>query len=212
MGLSVSRLIFCMFFGLLGVDDDLSQAHEVIANQVIITSERGQLFGITAHEGITQQSLTSGEKIVEIEAKGVTGFVQTTKRLLGFSGQLQRWAVFSLPTSEHISQWTVTPRMIMVIGTQNVYGFQSHVGRWKQEDWGAGETIQGTKVQGYVGVVWTNRRVLGFSAKTGGFFSQDVSAIPSGNPIEGNEHIVVFKGKDGQFVFRSGLAIWARLP
>ena len=134
-------LVLIMTLVGLGFWTDRAPAQEVLTDQVSITSERGQLFGITSGEGIARQFLTSGEGILVVETKGVTGYVQTTKRLLGFSGRLQRWVDINLSSAEEVAKWTVTPRMIVVQGREAVYGFQSDLGRWKKESWGAGETI-----------------------------------------------------------------------
>jgi hypothetical protein len=194
----------------IGPDDGLTQ--EVITDQVSITSARGQLFGMTGGEGIARQFLASGEDIRTIESKGVTGFVQTTKRLLGFSGRLQRWVDINVSSAEQIGKWTVTPRMIFVHGREALYGFQSDLARWKREPWGAGEIVIKSAVEDHVGVVITNRRAVAFSAFTGGFFSKD---LPSGNMIDDvqiNDNVVIIQLSGLALVFRSGLAIWAELP
>ena len=67
-------------------------------------------------------------------------------------------------------------------------------------------------VEDHVGVLLTNRRALGFSAFTGGFFSKD---LPSGNAIQDleiNDNVVIIHLSALTLVFRSGLAIWAELP
>ncbi|PJA80826.1 MAG: hypothetical protein CO149_00640, partial [Nitrospirae bacterium CG_4_9_14_3_um_filter_51_5] len=69
----------------LGLWPGHALTQEVVTDQVSITSARGQLFGITAGEGIARQELASGEDVLVVGTKGVTGYVQTTSRLLGFS-------------------------------------------------------------------------------------------------------------------------------
>ncbi|HNP27467.1 MAG TPA: hypothetical protein PKK23_00390 [Nitrospirales bacterium] len=205
-------LWLAMLFGGMAVWPLQVWSQEVITDQVSITTGRGQLFGITSGEGIARTFLASGEEILVVETKGLTGYVQTTKRLLGFSGRLQRWVDINLSSAEEILNRTVTPRMIVVQGREGVYGFQSDLGRWKREPWGAGETLITNVVEDHVGVLITNRRALGFSAFTGGFFSQD---LPSGNTIEQiqvNDNVVVIHLSELMLVFRSGLAIWAVLP
>ncbi len=185
---------------------------DIVTDQVTITSVRGQLFGITSGEGIAGKVLASGEEVLVVESKGVTGYVQTTTRLLGFSGRLQRWVEMDLSSTEEVVTATVTPRMIIVQGRQAVYGFQSDLGRWKRDPWGAGEFLVKSIVKDYVAVFITNRRALGFSALTGGFFPQD---LPSGNAIdqtEANASIVVIHLTGLMLVFRAGLAIWTVLP
>ena len=185
---------------------------DIVTDQVTITSVRGQLFGITSGEGIAGKVLASGEEVLVVESKGVTGYVQTTTRLLGFSGRLQRWVDMSLSSAEEVITATVTAKMIIVQGRQATYGFQSDLGRWKREPWGAGEVLVKSIVNDYVAVLITNRRALGYSALTGGFFPQD---LPSGNAIdqtEANANIVVIHLSGLMLVFRSGLAIWTVLP
>ena len=196
----------------LGLWPGHALTQEVVTDQVSITSSRGQLFGITSGEGIARKFLASGEDILVVETKGVTGYVQTTTRLLGFSGRLQRWVDMNLSSAEQVAKWTVTPRMIVVQGREAVYGFQSDLGRWKREPWGAGEVFVNSVVDDYVGVLITNRRALGFSALTGGFFTKD---LPSGNPIlnmQVNDNVAIIHLSGLTMVFRSGLAIWAELP
>jgi len=187
-------------------------AQNMITDQVAITSEQGKLFGLTSGEGISREFLASGENVLVIEAKGVTGFVQTSTRLLGFSGRLNRWVDLTLPTGEQIIKWKVTSRMIVVQGRKAAYGFQSDRGRWKREPWGAGESLKTSAVKAHIAVMVTNRRALGFSAFTGGFFPRD---LPAGNQIqeiEINDNVVILHLSGFMLVFRSGLAIWAELP
>ncbi len=196
----------------LGAGQSMSEAHDSVADRVGITLAQGQLFGITSEEGIARQDLGAGEHVLVMEAKGLTGFVQTSKRLFGFSGKLQRWVSINLPTSEEILKWSITSRLAIAQGQQAVYGFQSDHGRWKRESWGAGESLQDSVVRDSVAVVVTDKRALGFSALTGGFFSRD---LPVGNQtpkIQANDHVIVLHLSDFMFVFRSGLGIWAELP
>ena len=189
-----------------------AKTQNVITDQVAITSGQGKLFGLTSGEGISRKILAAGEDILVIEAKGVTGFVQTSTRLLGFSGRLNRWVDLTLPTGEQIIKWNVTSRMIVVQGREAAYGFQSDRGRWKQESWGAGESLQNSVVKDSIAVMVTDRRALGFSAFTGGFFPRD---LPVGNQIHDiqiNDNVVILYLSDFMLVFRSGLAIWAQLP
>lgn len=204
---------FALVVGIgVGVCQDVGHAHEVVTDRVSITTSRGQLFGITPGEGIARQRLGAGEEVLVIEAKGVTGFVQTTTRLFGFSGELKRWVRINISAGEHILNWTVTPRMIIVQGHEATYGFQSDLGRWKRESWGAGESLQNSAVKTHIAVMVTDRRALGFSAFTGGFFPQDLPADNQIQEIQINDNIVILHLSGFQLVFRARLAIWAQLP
>ncbi len=206
--LSVALISSLVLGGWHGVSD----AHEVLTDRVSIATAQGQLFGLTSREGIARQVLGAGEEVLTIESKGVTGFVHTTERLLGFSAALQRWVSFPTPTAEHILKWTVTSRMIIVHGEQAMYGFQSDRGRWKRETLGAGEMLQQRAVKDSVAVFVTNRRALGFSSITGGFFPRDLPVGQQMSDIQINDNVIILHLSGSMLVFRSGLAIWADLP
>ncbi len=197
---------------IFGVWAGVSTAQKVLTDRVSITTGQGQVFGLTSREGIARQALGAGEEVLTIEAKGVTGFVQTTERLLGFSGLLQRWVSVPTSTAEHILKWTVTSRMIIVHGERAMYGFQSDRGRWKREAFSAGETLQQRAVKDSIAVFVTNRRALGFSSFTGGFFPRDLPVGDAIADIQINDSVLILHLSDSMLVFRSGLAIWAELP
>lgn len=212
MASSLGRIGCWLLAGLVGHLPSPGLGQDLITNQVSIIVERGQIFGITPGEGIARQFLSSGEEILFLESKGVTGYVQTTKRLLGFSGRMRRWVELPLSSGEQVVESTVTPWMVVVIGKRQGYGFQSDLARWKKETWGAGEMVEQVRVKSHVALVGTNRRALAFSAITGGFFSQDLLQPLSMQNVQINDHIVLLHEEARTFVFRSGLAIWAELP
>jgi hypothetical protein len=185
---------------------------EVVTDQVSITTDHGRVFAITPGEGITRQRLAAGEEVIVMAAKGLTGFVQTSIRLLGFSADLKRWVEIRVAPSEKILAWTVTPRMVIVQGQDAVYGFQTGKARWKQEAWGAGEDLLDFAIEDHVAVYVTNRRAVAFSAFTGGFFPEDLPVRTQGSEIQINDNVAILHLSDRQLVFRSGLAIWAELP
>ena len=219
---SLHRYVYCemktaftlAIIGYLGfaAGQGVSFAQEVLTDRVSITTDRGLLYGLTSGEGIARQVLAAGESVIAIEAKGLTGFVQTTTRLHGFSGALQRWVSLTPSTAEQILKWTVTSRMIIVHGERRMYGFQSDRGRWKHETFGAGEMLQHRAVKDSIAVFVTNRRALGFSSFTGGFFPRDLPVGSSITDIQINDSVIILHLPNSMLVFRSGLAIWAELP
>lgn len=201
-----------VLFATIWLYPPFTRAQEVLSDQVTIVSGHGEIYGITPGEGLARAFLAAGETIETMEAKGVTGFVLTNKRLLGFSRRLQRWVEVNLSSAERVIHWTVTARLIVVRGKKSLYGFQSDLGRWKQESWGAGEVFQEGKVGMNIGVWVTDRRALGFSAFTGGFFPRDLPPAGQVPSLHINDHIAVLQYSERQLVFRSGLAIWRELP
>ncbi len=186
-------------------------AEEMLADEVSITADHREIFGMTSGEGIARKPLDAGEQILEMKAKGVTGFVQTSTRLLGFSGSRQRWVEIQMAPSDHVLAWTVMPRMVVVQGHDALYGFLSEQARWRREVWGAGETVLESAVEDRVALFVTNRRAVAFSATTGGFFSKDLPVRSQMYKIQINDTIAILHLSDRKLVFRSGLAIWADL-
>ncbi|WP_447968386.1 hypothetical protein [Nitrospira sp. M1] len=186
-------------------------AQERITDQVEVTVSKGRVLGVHRGEGIARIPLASGEEIVNLQAKGITGFVQTSLRLLGYSGALQRWSTQELEVSEHVVKSYVTPRLILVVGEQRIYGFQGEVGRWKVLALRPRETLRQVLVRDHVAVLVTANQVLGFSAFTGGFFSKDLPLSQEIVSSRANDNIVILQLNDRQLLFRSGLAIWAEL-
>ncbi|GJL64422.1 MAG: hypothetical protein NPIRA04_30760 [Nitrospirales bacterium] len=186
-------------------------AQERITDQVAVTVNKGRVLGIHRGEGIARIPLAAGEDIVDIQAKGVTGFVQTSLRLLGYSGTLQRWSPQELEVSEQVVRSYVTPRLILVVGEQRIYGFQGEIGRWKVQELRPRETLRQVIVKDHVAVLVTANQALGFSAFTGGFFSKDLPHSQDIITNHANDNIVILTFNDRQLLFRSGLAIWAEL-
>jgi len=186
-------------------------SQERITDQVAVTVNKGRVLGIHRGEGIARIPLAAGEDIVNIQARGVTGFVQTSLRLLGYSGTLQRWSPQELEVSEHVVKAYVTPRLILVVGEQRIYGFQGEIGRWKVQELRPRETLLQVIVKDHVTVLVTANQVLGFSAFTGGFFSKDLPHAQDIIATDANDNIVILSFNDRQLLFRSGLAIWAEL-
>ena len=209
--LGQSRLIMS-FLGIIiivSIGDVFAQ--ERITDQVSIAHVQDRLLGITAGEGIVRLPLSAGEKVLVIKAKGINGLVQTSFRLLGFSGPLQRWVQHRFDLSERIIETYVTPQQIVVQGTNRLYGYQGRLGRWKVQDLQAREAPSLVIVKDHVAVFATDRRALAFSAFTGGFFVVD---LPASEPIResmSNDNIVILAVGHRQYLFRSNLANWTEL-
>ena len=206
IGYGVSRLVFILVYS-----DRLVSAQERITDQVTVTVNKGRVLGIHRGEGIARLPLAAGENIIAIKAKGLTGFVQTSARLLGYSGTFQRWSERRLDVSEHIHDIYVTPRLVLVVGEQQVYGFHENAGQWKVESLRPREILKHIIVQDHVAVIITSRQAFGFSAFTGGFFSKDLPLTDTEIKSEANDNIVILHLSDRHLVFRSGLAVWTEL-
>lgn len=188
-----------------------AQAQNKISDEVAVVVTSGRLLGLTSGSGFVRARLSAGETVVFTESKGINAVAQTSDRLLGFSGPVQRWREQQLDVSEGIQKIHVTPRLIFVRTNKRLYGFQGPIGRWKVQDLGIQEEYRQTIVEDHVAVVVTDRRVLGFSTFTGGFFAQDLSNDEAIEKVEANDNLIVLFTSTRKLVFRSGLAVWAEI-
>jgi hypothetical protein len=206
----VVSLAVCLF--VLAITEPLP-AQERITDQVAVTVMRDQVFAATIGEGLIRVNLEAGEEVplTSIEAQGINALVVTSKRLLGFSGQVQRWSEQRLNLNEKVLDRKVMPRLIMVRTDKRVFGFQGPAGRWKMEEFSLSEEFREMLAATDIAVVITSRRVLGFSAFTGGFFSQDLSTDEVVTDTRVNDNIVILSTAGRRLIFRAQLGIWAEL-
>ena len=194
---------------------ELAASQERTTDQVAVTVSilRDQVVAVTAGEGLVSVGLTSDDRLLGIEARGLNALVVTSTRLLGFSAQVQRWSEQRLNLNEQVLDRKVTSRLILVRSDRRVFGFQgTSGGLWKVEDLTRlGDDFQQILVGAHVAVVLTNRRALAFSAFTGGFFIKDLSTEDPVIETTVNDNIVILSTANRRLIFRSQLAAWAEL-
>jgi len=194
---------------------ELAASQERTTDQVAVTVSilRDQVVAVTAGEGLVSVGLTSDDRLLGIEARGLNALVVTSTRLLGFSAQVQRWSEQRLNLNEQVLDRKVTSRLILVRSDRRVFGFQgTSGGLWKVEDLNRlGDDFQQILVGAHVAVVLTNRRALAFSAFTGGFFIKDLSTEDPVIETTVNDNIVILSTVNRRLIFRSQLAAWAEL-
>ena len=194
---------------------EIAASQERTTDQVAVTVSilRDQVVAVTAGEGLVSVGLTSDDRLLGIEARGLNALVVTSTRLLGFSAQVQRWSEQRLNLNEQVLDRKVTSRLILVRSDRRVFGFQGTLGGfWKVEDLNRlGDDFQQILVGAHVAVVLTNRRALAFSAFTGGFFIKDLSTEDPVIETTVNDNIVILSTVNRRLIFRSQLAAWAEL-
>ena len=200
------------FLVCLLVTAQFAASQERVSDQVAVTNLRDQVFAVTAGEGLVRVGLTSDDRVLGSEARGLNAIVLTPTRLLGFAVQLQRWSEQYLNLNEQVLERKITPRLMLVRSDRRVFGFQGSSGLWKVEDLTRlGDDFQQILVGAHVAVVLTNRRALAFSAFTGGFFIKDLSTEDPVIETTVNDNIVILSTVNRRLIFRSQLAAWAEI-
>lgn len=181
------------------------------SGQVTITPADGKVIAWSAAGGGVEESLEPGESIVSSEARGHTGFVQTTSRLLGFSAGLRQWRDVSLGVEERMGRHRLLPFLILAHSNQQVYGFQETRGHWTTASLGPNETVSQLSGHGHVAVAVTNERALGFSTYTGGFFVIDWTPNERVLSVDGSQNGMVVRTSSRTVIFKSQSTGWTEM-
>lgn len=179
--------------------------------QVTITPTTDKVIAWSTAGGGVEESLQPGESVVTSGARGHTGFVQTSNRLLGFSSGLRQWREVRLGVEEQIGRYQLLPFLILAHTNQQVHGFQETRGHWTSIALGPSETVSQLRGQGHVAVAITNERALGFSTYTGGFF--DIAWTPQERvlSVDGSQNGMVVRTSSRTVIFKSQSNGWTEV-
>lgn len=179
--------------------------------QVTVTPTTDKLIAWSAAGGGIEESLQSGESVIISKARGHTGFVQTSTRLLGFSAGLRQWREVPLGVEERIGRHQLLPFLILVHSNQQVYGFQETRGHWTTVPLGPNEQVSQLRGHGHVAVAITNERALGFSTYTGGFYNIDGSPDERVISVDGGQNALVVRTSSRTLVLKSQSTGWTEI-
>jgi hypothetical protein len=211
----MSRLIFHLLIviaSVAGIHASLDQAHgQGRYTDVMVTVVNEKVVALSGGGSGIEESLGMGETVVSSDARGQTGFAQTSSRLLGFSSELRRWTEVRLSGEERVERHQVLPRLIVAQTDRQLYGFLEGRGHWTSEALGTGETVKKLHGRGHVIVAITSDRALAFSSFTGGFFSIPWSTDERVISIDETNDAVMVRTSSRQLVFRSQTTEWAEV-
>ncbi len=186
-------------------------AAEVRPIEVLITIVKDKVVALPGGGSPVEEALGVNETIVTTAARGPAGFVQTSRRLLGFSSALHRWTEVQLEVEEHVEHHQTLPRLVIVQTSRRVHGFQESRGHWFSEALGPNETVTQLRGGGHVMVVVTFERALAFSAFTGGFFWIRLSPNELVQSIDQSNDAAVIRTTARQLAFRSQTGLWTEM-
>ena len=181
------------------------------SGHVTITPTDGKVIAWPAAGGGVEESLEPGESVITSGARGHTGFVQTSSRLLGFSAGLRQWREVSIGVEERIGRHQLLPFLILAHSNQQVFGFQETRGHWTTMSLGPNETVSQLRGHGHVAVAITNERALGFSTYTGGFFGLDWTPHERVLAVDGSQNGMVVRTSSRTVIFKSQSTGWTEV-
>jgi hypothetical protein len=145
------------------------------------------------------------EEVLWYSARGRVAIVLTSRRLLGAAPGSSAWREERYRLNETpASTAQLSSRLAIAITPQRVLGFFGRT--WAEVDLGIREDIVDQQVGPGTAVVVTNRRALGLSSDSGGFFEtrlqireriESVRTLASIATLTTSERLLVFKGPSG---------------
>jgi hypothetical protein len=186
-------------------------AAEVRPVEVLVTIVKDKVVALPGGGSPVEEALGVNETIVTTAAKGPAGFVQTSRRLLGFSSALHRWTEVQLEVEEHVEHHQTLPRLVTVHTNRRIHGFQESRGHWFSQALGPNETVTQLRGRGHVMVVVTSERALAISAFTGGFFWVRLSPNELVQSIDQSNDAAVVRTTARQLAFRSQTGLWTEM-
>jgi len=203
-----SALVLALFLLLVVPDPAFAQTRQV---DVLVTVVKDRVIALPGGGSPVEEPLGVNETIIATEARGPAGFAQTSRRLLGFSSGLHRWTEVQLEVEEHVDQYQILPRLVIVQTNRRVHGFQESRGHWFSEVLGPNETVKELHGDGHVLVAITSERALAISALTGGFFTVRWSANEHLQSIDHTRDAVLIRTSARHLSFRSQIGGWTEM-
>lgn len=178
------------------------------SGDVMVTVLKEKVVALPSSGSGVEEALGMSEEVVKTGARGPTGFIQTSDRLLGFSSELRRWSAIQLSGEEHVERHLVLPRLILVQSERALYAFQEGRAHWFQEPLGPREQVKQLHGRGHVAVAITSDRAIAFSSFTGGLFSISWSPEERLLSVEDTHDSCMVRTSARQLVFRSQSTDW----
>jgi hypothetical protein len=176
-------------------------AVEIIDHEIVAFDLEGS--------GRLAMRLERNEEVLFYGSRGRVAVVLTTQRMLGAtpvsaSWQEERYRLTERPLDHAI----LSQSLALVVTPQRALAFFG-TGNWAEQTLGPREYVITSELGPAAGVVVTQRRALGISTETGGFFEtklrlkeriESVRAISSIATITTSQRTLIFKGPSGLWV------------
>jgi hypothetical protein len=156
--------------------------------------------------------LQIGEEVLFRGARGRIAVVLTTNRMLGATPTSSSWQEEGYRLAEDpVSHAQLSQGLAVVLTSQRALALFG-TGSWTEQSLGPRETVIEATVGPGTAVVVTDRRALGVSARTGGFFETKLrlnESIESVNAISGiatvttSQRTLLFQGPSGVWTERT---------
>ena len=153
------------------------------------------------------ERLEIDEQLLYSGARGRVAVALTDRRALAASPESSSWRVERYRVSEAPSEYAdLSQGLAIVVTGQRALAFVG--GSWAEEGLGPREAILRTRAGSGAGVVLTDRRALGVSARAGGFFEQKLRVSEEIEDVDAVSNIVTITTSERTLLFKAPTARW----
>jgi hypothetical protein len=177
-----------------------------------IVFEPDTVIAFDAEGGSITQKLELGESVQWHESQGAVGVVLTDRRLLAVAANSGAWQQARYGRGETPPhQVQLGDRVAIAATSDRAVGFDGGSGNLVEYRFGPQESVLATRTGANVGVVATDRKLLGLSPFVGGFFTTPLFVRERIEKISPQPNLVTVTTDRRFLVFRSDTGVWTEL-
>ena len=207
----VTGVAFCLLLAAAPAAAQRNLAGEVVLEDAIAVELIGRDIVAFDLEGSGRlvERLELGEELLFTRSRGRIAIVATNRRVLGATPLSAAWQTerYRLSETPVQSLW-ISQSLAFVLTEVRAIAFFG-TGNWTEKSIGPREEIVAARIGPATGVIVTNRRALGVSSASGGFFEtklrlneeiESVKALAGIATITTSQRTLLFKGPSGIWV------------
>lgn len=192
----------------------IARPDEVVLEDLIAVQVLGREVVAFDLQGSGQlvERLELDEEVLHTASRGRVALVLTNRRMLGATPRSASWQSERYRLTEQPQEHAWISQSLAVVVTEKRALAFFGTGNWAEARLGPHEELRTTRVGPATAVVITDRRALGISTGTGGFFEvslrlneavESVQALSDVATVTTSQRVLVFKGPSGLWVERS---------
>jgi hypothetical protein len=177
-----------------------------------IVFERDVVIAFSAEGGSITERLELGEAVLSHETQGAVGVVLTDRRLLAVAANSGAWQEARYGRGETAPGHVLLGDRVAIASTSaRAVGFDGGSGNLVEYRFGPRESVVATRTGANVGVVATDRKLLGLSPFVGGFFTTPLFVRERLEKISPSPNLMTVTTDRRYLVFRSDTGVWTEL-
>lgn len=171
--------------------------------------ERREVIAFGAEGGSLAERLEVGEQVQWHGTQGAVGVVLTNRRVLAVAAISASWQEMRFERAERPpGEALLGDRVALIATSERAFGFDGGSGNLIEYRFGPQESLVATRTGANVGVVVTDRKLLGISPFVGGFFTTSLQVRERLEKINPGPNLVTVTTDRRYLVFRSDSTIW----